>query len=96
MALLGSGVGSLLPEGDLRSLIVDGVIGGVGSVVRDGVDGLLVEQEAAAIADRICALLLDERRADAMGAAGREKAQSRFTWPLVARRTEEAYRRALS
>jgi ferrous iron transport protein B len=30
---LGASVGSLLPEGDLRSLVVDGVIGGVGSVL---------------------------------------------------------------
>lgn len=30
---LGQGIGSLLPAGDLRSLIVDGVIAGVGSVV---------------------------------------------------------------
>ncbi|MCC7477659.1 ferrous iron transport protein B [bacterium] len=32
-AWLGSAVGSLLPEGPLRGLLVDGVIGGVGSVV---------------------------------------------------------------
>ncbi len=32
-ALLGQGVGHLLPEGMLRSLIVDGVIAGVGSVL---------------------------------------------------------------
>ncbi len=30
---LGESVGALLPEGDLRALLVDGVIGGVGSVV---------------------------------------------------------------
>ncbi len=33
VAQLGDAVGSLLPEGDLRGLLVDGVIGGVGSVV---------------------------------------------------------------
>ena len=33
IAALGAGVGSLLPAGDLRSLIVDGVIAGVGSVL---------------------------------------------------------------
>lgn len=33
VASLGDGIGALLPEGDLRSLIVDGVIAGVGSVV---------------------------------------------------------------
>ncbi len=33
VARIGDGVGALLPEGDLRGLLVDGVIGGVGSVV---------------------------------------------------------------
>ncbi|MGV3709856.1 MAG: ferrous iron transport protein B [Gemmatimonas sp.] len=33
LAFLGSKFGELLPEGDLRSLVVDGVIGGVGSVL---------------------------------------------------------------
>ena len=33
IAALGAGVGALLPPGDLRSLVVDGVIGGVGSVL---------------------------------------------------------------
>jgi ferrous iron transport protein B len=33
MARLGDGVGALLPEGELRSLLVDGVIAGVGAVV---------------------------------------------------------------
>lgn len=32
-AALGAGVGALLPPGDLRSLVVDGVIAGVGSVL---------------------------------------------------------------
>jgi len=32
-AALGGGVGALLPEGDLRSLVVDGIIAGVGSVL---------------------------------------------------------------
>ena len=33
VARIGDGVGALLPEGDLRGLLVDGVIGGVGSVL---------------------------------------------------------------
>ena len=33
IAALGTGVGALIPPGDLRSLIVDGVIAGVGSVL---------------------------------------------------------------
>lgn len=33
LVYLGGAVGSLLPEGDLRSLVVDGIFGGVGSVL---------------------------------------------------------------
>ncbi|MEO7999708.1 MAG: ferrous iron transport protein B, partial [Gemmatimonadaceae bacterium] len=33
LAFIGSTVGSILPQGDLRSLVVDGAIGGVGSVL---------------------------------------------------------------
>jgi ferrous iron transport protein B len=33
VAWLGSSVGAVLPEGDVRSLVVDGVIAGVGSVL---------------------------------------------------------------
>ncbi len=67
----------------------------VSEVIADGVDGYLVRQEPAPIADRIIELLLNPGTADRMGAAGQRKAAERYTWTRVAERTEQAYRAAL-
>jgi phosphatidylinositol alpha-mannosyltransferase len=47
-----------------------------------------------ALADAVVALLADEARRAAMGAAGRELAQSRYAWDAIARRLESIYREA--
>ncbi len=67
----------------------------VAEVISDGLDGYLVEQRAAPIAERISMLLLDEERARVMGAAGQHKVAMHYTWEQIARRTEHAYARAL-
>ena len=66
----------------------------VAEVISDGVDGYLVPQEAAQIAERICHLLLDPAKAEAMGKAGRRKVEARYTWQRIAERTEQAYEKA--
>jgi glycosyltransferase involved in cell wall biosynthesis len=63
-------------------------------VVREGIDGLHAANEPRAIADAILALLADPTRAAAMGAAGRARGAERFTWPVIAAKTEAAYRGA--
>jgi glycosyltransferase involved in cell wall biosynthesis len=65
----------------------------VAEVVQDGVNGYLVEQEAAQIADRICHLLLNSTQAQAMGAAGQHKVQSQYTWHRLAELTEQTYQK---
>lgn len=60
-------------------------IGGRGSgaddAIVDGVTGFLVDgSDPQAIADAIAALLDDPQRAEAMGRAGRERAQHEFSW----------------
>ncbi len=67
----------------------------VAEVITDGVDGYLVRQEPAQIADRISDLILNTARSREMGAAGLKKVEERFTWERIAERTEEAYRKAL-
>ncbi|MCC7451634.1 MAG: glycosyltransferase family 4 protein [Anaerolineae bacterium] len=67
----------------------------VAEVISDGVDGCLVRQESAAIADRIIELLLHPGLAERMGAAGQQKAAAQYTWAHVAERTEQAYGTAL-
>jgi glycosyltransferase involved in cell wall biosynthesis len=75
--------------------VIAGDIPPVREVVRDGVDGLLVRQEPDAIARAIVTLLGDPLRARRMGESGRFRLQERWTWELVAERTERAYEAAL-
>ncbi len=61
------------------------VVGGKGSgaedAIVDGVTGFVVDgNDEAAIADAVIALLSDPVRANAMGAAGRSRARSQYTW----------------
>jgi alpha-maltose-1-phosphate synthase len=90
-----------------EAAVVATATGGIVEVVEDGVTGLLAPFEpveggieprdpatfAAAIAERVNALLADPARATAMGRAGRERAMREFDWPAIARRTSDLYRR---
>jgi glycosyltransferase involved in cell wall biosynthesis len=63
--------------------------GGPAEIVRDGVDGLLVDVERPeAVGEAVAALLADPERRAAMGRAGRERALERFT---AARMAGEAW-----
>jgi glycosyltransferase involved in cell wall biosynthesis len=71
--------------------------GGIGSVVRDGANGLLVpERDAAALADAIRALLESPERRRALGEAARREVAARFGWDRVAERFERVYDAALA
>jgi glycosyltransferase involved in cell wall biosynthesis len=63
----------------------------VSEVISDGVDGYLVDQDAAQIADRICYLLSHSAQAKKMGEAGQRKVIERYTWQRIAQLTEQAY-----
>ncbi len=63
--------------------VVGCAAGGVPAVVEDGADGLLVPfGDADALADGLVTLIDDPARRRAMGARGREKAESRYTWEI--------------
>ncbi|MFN8223850.1 MAG: glycogen synthase [Gaiellales bacterium] len=81
--------------------------GGIPEVVDDGVTGLLVPFAvgdsvtrepadpgafAAAIAERVNELLRDPARAAALGAAGRERAATSFSWGALADETVSLYK----
>lgn len=68
-------------------------IPGVRSVVDEGVDGLLVRAgDVDDLAQKLCLLLDDPSRRQAMGAAGRLKVEQRYSWKAIAPRLEQIYR----
>jgi 1,4-alpha-glucan branching enzyme len=72
--------------------VVASRVGGVATVVEDGVSGYLVEPaNYLELAQRIVALLVDEAGRAAMGRAARARA-ALFTWAQTASRTLELYR----
>lgn len=69
-------------------------VGGVPEIVTDGETGLLFPGgDAAALADALESLLSDPRRAEALGRAGRTRAETHFTWGRIADQYFEIYRR---
>ena len=80
-----------------RTAVVASKVGGIPEVVADGETGLLVPpDDPEALADAINALTRDRDRAKAMGAAGRERAQSQFDWGKIAQQTAELYRQTVA
>jgi starch synthase len=89
-----------------EAAVVATATGGIVEVVQDGVTGLLVPFEsepgaieprdpeafAAAIAERVNALLADPDRAAEMGRAGRARALTAFDWTAIAAQTSALYR----
>jgi starch synthase len=78
--------------------VVASAVGGIPEVVADGTTGLLVpynpEDPAAfeaGLAARMAELLAAPDRANAMGAAGRERVLAEFGWPAIAQQTVEVY-----
>jgi glycosyltransferase involved in cell wall biosynthesis len=65
--------------------------GGIPEIIEDGVNGVLVDDDARQIAAVIIDLLEHPERAQAMGARARLLAQSRFTWERVAADFEALY-----
>jgi starch synthase len=83
--------------------VVASAVGGIPEVVADGTTGLLVPYNAddpaafeAGLAARMAELLADPDRANAMGAAGRERVLAEFGWPAIAQQTVEVYREVLA
>jgi len=69
-------------------------VGGIPELVRDGIDGVLVDSgDTAGLAKAITDLLRDGDMRSRMGAAGRERVAG-FSWAETARITLEAYEAA--
>jgi phosphatidylinositol alpha-mannosyltransferase len=96
-SLGGESFGMVLTEAFAHGTpVVASDIAGYRDVVRDGVDGVLVERgDATAVAAALRDLALDHERRREMGAAAREHAE-RFAWPRVAAEVVEAYEAAIA
>ncbi|MDJ0703948.1 MAG: glycosyltransferase family 4 protein [Leptolyngbyaceae cyanobacterium MO_188.B28] len=68
----------------------------VAEVITEGVDGYLVAQQPEKVAERICYLLENPLKAQAMGEAGKQKVNSQYTWRQLATKTEAVYRSIVS
>lgn len=79
-----------------RRPVIGTRVGGLPEVVRDGETGFLVPPgDAAALAERIGALLGDQALRERMGAAGREWTLQMFTWDRVIARMIACYGQVL-
>jgi len=77
----------------LGKAVIAADIPAVRQVVADGVDGVLVSPDGADLAEQLINLLLHPEHSAALGAAGCQKVQARYTWPRLAELTEAVYTR---
>lgn len=75
--------------------VIGGDIPPLREVIAHGVDGLLVAQKVADIADALTRLLDDPALRSQMGRAGNAKLHERWDWDRVMDRVEDAHRRAV-
>lgn len=80
-----------------RRPVVATRVGGVPDVVRDGIDGFLVESgDIDALADRLGRLAADRELASRMGEAGRERVLERYSVERLVDDVDALYRRLLA
>ena len=71
-------------------------VGGLVEIVDDGITGMLVANDPAAVADRLQYLLAHRDEAAAMGQRARERVRERFTLEKMVAETIEVYREVLT
>lgn len=76
--------------------VVASDIPGYREVVTEGTGSLVPPDDPQALAEAIQALLVDEPARIERGRAARERAESEYAWPLLARRLADCYERVLA
>ncbi len=86
-----------------QTAVVASAVGGIPEVVRDNVTGRLVPYDPTdavgfehGIAEAVNDVVGDPTAATAMGVAGRERAESEFSWDTIAEQTLDVYRSTLA
>lgn len=86
-----------------QTAVVASAVGGIPEVVRDNVTGRLVPYDPTdavgfehRIAEAVNDVVGDPAAATAMGVAGRERAESEFSWDSIAEQTLDVYRSTLA
>jgi len=74
-----------------RKPVIGCPIPAVSELIQDGVNGLLREQTPESLAQGICFLLDHPEQARAMGDAGHDLVETRFTWEAIASTVEAGY-----
>jgi glycosyltransferase involved in cell wall biosynthesis len=72
--------------------VIGANIGAVSHVISDGVDGFVGSQEPSYIAEKLIKLLSDPLLCRQMGEAGNRKAASKYSWAVLAEKSEEIYK----
>jgi len=90
----GQGIALLEAQASAKPVVAFKV-SGVAEAVVDKETGLLVEPDAAKLAEGVLKLLGDESLRQKMGAKGRERILRELTWDVCARNMLEVYREAL-
>jgi glycosyltransferase involved in cell wall biosynthesis len=90
---MSEGVPHALLEGMAMSLpVVATAVGGVGDVIRDGQDGMLVPPgDRAALKERLIELCGDEQRREAFGRRARERVEQVGAADVMTRHIEKLY-----
>ncbi|MGC9202021.1 MAG: glycosyltransferase family 4 protein [Thermoproteota archaeon] len=76
--------------------VVASEVGGIPEVVKNGLTGKLVKPEnPKELADALLELLSDEQKIRKIGYNARRVAENEFSWEVIAKKTEEIYRKTL-
>lgn len=75
----------------LRKAVIGGRIGPIACVIDHGRDGLLSSQDPHELAEAISHLLSHSNQCEAMGNAGWQKVQDKYTWDRLAKKTLDVY-----
>ena len=70
--------------------------GGLQSIIKHEKTGLIVEKSPQAVKEGLKRLMKDEELRRKMGRRAREIAVERYSWDIVAKKTEEVYNRVLT